>query len=254
MAKIYFEKTGRFSEDLDFTAINLSPEQFQSKFSDLFNQKTHYGITFGIIEDYFRKSNGLSSYGAVARYDYGWGNGSFELNVSFREEPILPVTLLEINNALYFRYTEFKPFKIPCLQKEEILAEKIRAAFERFRPRDLYDLYLFSMMPYNKELVAKMVPIKLWNVRRAFVPQEFFNRISSQKFDESEIARFVRGRKVPKLKQIIDNILKEYVYLNTLDKQSNEIVKDARSHGQKKLVEKVTKILRGENQSKGNYT
>lgn len=244
MAKIYFEKTGRFSEDLDFTAVNSSPKEFQLKFRNLFNQKTHYGITFVIPDDYFRKSNGLASYGAVVQYDYGWGNGNFELNASFREEPILPVTWLEINNALYFRYTEFKPFSIPCLQKEEILAEKIRAAFERLRPRDLYDLYLFSMTPYDKKLASKMVPIKLWNAKKAFNAKEFFDKIKSQRFDEAEIERFVRGRKIPKLNEIINCVLKEYAYMQNTDKQSNEIIKDAKSHRQKKFVEKVIRSLR----------
>lgn len=130
LRKIYFGKTTRFSMDLDFTAVGVEVEAFRDRLSELLHSKQHYGITFTIEEEFQSRENGASSYGAIINYAHDWKSSNFEINVSFREDPCLSVEQLPLQSELYFRYCEFEPFEVPCLQKEELIAEKIRAAFQ----------------------------------------------------------------------------------------------------------------------------
>ena len=47
----------------------------------------------------------------------------------------------------YLDLVPFRPAKIPCLQFEEVVAEKIRAASQRSKIRDLHDLSEISIRP-----------------------------------------------------------------------------------------------------------
>ena len=96
---------------------------------------------------------------------------------------------------MYFKYCEFKNFPVKCLQKEELLAEKIRASFQRIRSRDLYDLFLFCNRPYKKDLVKIMVVIKCWNARDPFNPEILLNRLENEEYDWEDLRRLVRRKK-----------------------------------------------------------
>jgi hypothetical protein len=51
--------------------------------------------------------------------------------VSLREDPVLPPLDGTIKDEVYFKYKGFKPFPVPCMALEEVLSEKIRAAYRR---------------------------------------------------------------------------------------------------------------------------
>jgi len=66
------------------------------------------------------------------------------VQVSNREVPTLTPddrAQLEIS---YFKLLPFKPSAIPCLRIEGILAENIRATYQREKPRDIWDLDQFA--------------------------------------------------------------------------------------------------------------
>ena len=135
------------------------------------------------MADEYSRDN--ESYGAMVEYSHDWNTSSFKIEVSFKEEPVLnpvPYALLE---ELYFRYSEFRPFNIICLEKHEVLAEKIRASYQRMRPQDIYDLYLFAREPYDRGLVKVLTIIKFWNTREPFDPYEFFTKIQQERFNFS---------------------------------------------------------------------
>jgi predicted nucleotidyltransferase component of viral defense system len=96
------------------------------------------------LEENVRKANDdfEQSYLAILGYSHSWNSGEFMFEVSFREKPRLPLDELPLIDEMYFKYCEFPRFPVRCLRKE-LLAEKLRAAYQRFRARDLYDLYLF---------------------------------------------------------------------------------------------------------------
>ena len=241
LKKVYFGKTGRFSVDLDFTGVDIRPHKFKSELHSLLGQHEHHGIGFDIEEDWARDN----SYGAVLEYSHAWNSGKFEIEVSFRENPVLPVVELDLLEELYFRYCEFGPFKVPCLQKEETLAEKIRASFQRIRSRDLYDLYLFATKAgsYNASKVRSLAVLKCWNSRDPFEPSGLLGRISEEQYDWSDLQRLVRHNMLPSEKTVISTVLKHYAYLKDLDGDLQRIVADSKAHKEALLVKKVTREL-----------
>ena len=57
---------------------------------------------------------------------------------------------------------------VTTLRFEEIVAEKIRAAYQRLTVRDVYDLYQFRQRPFDRDLVRTLTVLKLWLVGDAF--------------------------------------------------------------------------------------
>ncbi len=107
--------------DLDFTSTDIGLDELQKRFYALFHENTHYAISFEIIEDNITPE----SYFAVVKYSHPWNPGDqFEFQVSFREQPILPITETYLFQENYFKYLEFPNFPVRCLQKEELLLQK----------------------------------------------------------------------------------------------------------------------------------
>ena len=236
LKKIYFGKTGRFSMDLDFTAINMTTWGLQRRVKQVFNGVSYYGLTFRILDEYSRVGD---SYGAILEYSHDWNRAQFKLEVSFREKPILEILSFKILEELYFRYCEFKPFEVPCLRKEELLAEKIRAACQRMSARDLYDLYLFVGEPYDRELVKRLTVFKFWDVREPFDPDALLTRVGEERLSFSELRDLVREGRLPSRENMAKAILEGYSYLKDLDEDLIRIVRDSRRHRRKKMVEEM---------------
>jgi len=236
LKKTYFGKTGRFSMDLDFTNISTKLEELRDKFKQSLHNKTDYGLDFKIIDE----NVSLESYLAVVEYAHAWNSGSeFELQVSYREHPVLPTAELLLTNEMYFKFCEFQSFPVRCMQKEELLAEKIRAAFQRVRSRDLYDLYLFTKRHYNKDIVKTLVVIKCWNVRDPFNPKVLLSRVANADYNWDDLQRLVRKGSLPSQEAVIKAVLKDYAFLEDLDKQLFKIVEDSKAHRENGLVAKL---------------
>ena len=173
LKKMYFGSGGRFSMDLDFTSQSISLDDLQSGLKKLLDNRSHFGIEFKILEENVRKGAGKceQSYIAVIGYSHAWNTADFMFEVSFREKPLLPLDELPLLDEMYFKYCEFSRFNVWCLHKEELLAEKLRAAYQRFRARDLYDLYLFADRHFDKSMVQKLAAIKCWGIREPFSPK-----------------------------------------------------------------------------------
>lgn len=178
-------------------------------------------------------------------YSHDWNSNRFEIEVSFREKPILPVVELSILDEVYFRYCSFKPFQVPCLQKPEIIAEKIRASFQRIRARDLYDLYLFAATrgSYNTTKVRALAVIKCWISRDPFDPKQLMAKISDGKYDWNDLKRLVRPHMLPSQKKIIQTVLSHYSYLTNLSRDLERIVSDSKSHQERSLVTNLVNCL-----------
>jgi predicted nucleotidyltransferase component of viral defense system len=241
LKKVYFGNTGRFSMDLDFTSSSMTPEQLKNGLRQLLDKKTAFGIDFKVFEDHITKrlAIGGESYLADVEYTHNWNSGEFMVEASYREMPVLPPKEFPLFDEMYFKYCEFPRFSVMCLQKEELLAEKLRAAFQRIRSRDLYDLYLFSGRPYDKDLVRKLVVVKCWNVREPFNPEELLDRLANADYDWDDLQRLVRRGDLPSQEVVTKTVMEEYAFLKDLDSQLLRIMKDSKSHREKKLVEKL---------------
>lgn len=246
LKKVYFGNTGRFSMDLDFTSYGIKVEELKSGLRQLLGNKTAYGIYFDILEEHISESPDTigRSYIAVVNYAHNWNTGSeFELEVSYREEPTLPLQEPLLFDEMYFKFCEFTRFHIRCLQKEELLAEKLRAAMQRIRSRDLYDLYLFSNRPFDKDLVKKLVVIKCWNAREPFNPRELFSKIMNADYDWDDLQQLVRRGGIPSQGTITKIVVKQYKFLNDIDDQLLKIVHDSKAHRERQLVTRLTSSL-----------
>lgn len=241
LKKTYFGNTGRFSMDLDFTSLNINLEQLRNKLKQSLDNKTHYGIDFKIIDE----NVGSESYLAVLEYKHEWNPGSrFELQVSYRESPVFSTEELPLINEMYFKFCEFQSFPVKCLQKDELLAEKIRAAFQRIRSRDLYDLYLFSNRPYNKDIVKTLAVIKCWNARDPFNPELLLERLAKEEYNWEDLQRLVRRGNLPSQDDIINTVIKEYAFLKDLNDPLPKIIEDSKAHREEELVIAILSTLK----------
>ena len=83
-------------------------------------------------------------------YSHVWNQGGVsevKLQISRRETPTLPTELMRQQDQSYFKFLPFEPAEIRCLALNEILAEKIRACYQRNKARDIYDLGMFATRP-----------------------------------------------------------------------------------------------------------
>ena len=154
LKKCHFNKY-RFSEDLDFTLINpeiVVDKRFFKKIISRTTERT--GIQFHI--NYFKKQvfhDIPQGYKVVIKF---WGADhkpnqpplpwerwltKIEIDITFTEKIITPF----VEKSIYHEYSDSKLVqnKIPVYSIEEILAEKIRAFFQRSypAPRDFYDVW-----------------------------------------------------------------------------------------------------------------
>lgn len=232
LKKVYFGKTGRFSMDLDFTTVNMKLEDLKDGLRQLLGNRMHFNLDFKILDE----NIGDKSYLAEIQYKHAWNSGQFYVQVSYRETPSLPLFSTPLLEEPYFKYCEFPNFPVNCMQKEEVLAEKIRAAMQRVSCRDLYDLYLLAKTPYNKETTKKLAVVKCWNVRDPFNPKKLLDKVANESYNWDDLEKLVRKDNLPSQNVVIDTVCTEYAYLKNLDDQLVCIIKDSRSHKEEKLV------------------
>ncbi|MCX6771840.1 MAG: nucleotidyl transferase AbiEii/AbiGii toxin family protein [Candidatus Micrarchaeota archaeon] len=130
--KVYFPNA-RFSEDLDFTAPMIGQEEITRLLKAMLENKELLGIRFGRLE-HEKTSAGLRI--SIKFAGFLAQPQRIRFDFSFRENAFLPPVEKEVVDS----YSLGKA-GVLTLQVEEILAEKIQAAFSRTVARDLYDIW-----------------------------------------------------------------------------------------------------------------
>jgi predicted nucleotidyltransferase component of viral defense system len=117
------------------------------------------GLTFSVGErkDWYLAESGCGASPLVCHADNPAGV-RIKLEVSMRERPVLPVTTQPQLPLDHFPQLDFHPVDIPCLAFEEILAEKLRAASQRSKIRDLHDLAESVDRPFDRPLRKDQKP------------------------------------------------------------------------------------------------
>jgi predicted nucleotidyltransferase component of viral defense system len=196
LRKIFIGSQGRFSTDLDFTGIEEHDhEEIILNMMQAFEQPFH-GIQFAIPDDsYYETQDGLS-WGVNPTYSHDWnmsGVSEIKLQISRRETPTLPTerrTQIEQN---YFKFLPFAPAEIMCLALPEILAEKIRACYQRNKARDIYDLGMFAIRPLDQALIRRLVVLKLWQAQATFDPARLMQKFEDgRQFDWDDLRDLLR--------------------------------------------------------------
>ena len=243
LRKMIFGSAGRFSEDLDLTLdTDRSDDDVLTEIVDVFNLE-HYGVTF-TFEKYY-KTDDDTSFGGDVLYRHAWNDaGRFRLQVSLRERPTLPVVSKALKHQAYFSHLEFELFEVRALEAIEMLAEKVRAAFQRVKVRDIYDLHRFAAIPFDGELLRRLAVLKLWQARDPFDPDVFFEKLRGGDYDWADIERLIRGSERVEPAQIILTVESRFDVLRQLTELEQQVIADAKSGWNEPLAERLRAEIR----------
>ncbi|MCY4002157.1 MAG: nucleotidyl transferase AbiEii/AbiGii toxin family protein [Rhodospirillales bacterium] len=236
LRKMFIGSGGRFSTDLDFTRIEEHDhEDVILAMMEAFERPFH-GIRFGVPDDsYYETQDGLS-WGVNPVYAHHWnpgGQSQIRLQVSRREIPTLPPSRNAQRVQSYFRHLPFEPVDITCLALPEIIAEKIRACYQRSKARDIYDLSVFATRPLNRPLIRRLVVLKLWQAHDAFDPEAFLEKLAdASAFDWEDLRQLVRRNQTIEPDQIIAACLQGLAFLAELDPAEAALAADPHQRDQ----------------------
>jgi predicted nucleotidyltransferase component of viral defense system len=171
--KVY--QLSRFSEDLDFNGNKgFKPKKLFDKlpyFFSLLGMKSRVrGKVFNTGANVYLDVNGPLYDGRKESV------ATIIFNVSTRERTLLGAQ----RHAYRSLYTEVRPFDLYIMHEQEILAEKIRAIYEREKARDVYDTwYLLNKkhVSFSKLLVEKKLSL---------IGTHFDKKIFLKKIDEKK--------------------------------------------------------------------
>lgn len=174
--KIY-HPGARFSEDLDFTAINLKEEEAATQLESL-NDAEINSITFMEVHE-----DGTTHRGTRYRLPYigplNHGN-SIRLDLSFRDDVILPQEERTVQSG----FSEDLTSRVKALDFLELMAEKLRAMMTRENPRDYYDAWAHLPKIDEKGYLKELAQRKCTLVEYPFNPsrildQDILSRVES---------------------------------------------------------------------------
>lgn len=192
----------RFSEDLDFTIYgDFSIKMLRRAASEL----DAYGVEAGIDKI---KTDDISIIGRL-RYRGPLFDGSeksignIDIEISKREDVFLEPDW----KRLFFDYPETRAVTVLGLQKEEILAEKLRALATRTKGRDLYDVWflLKQGVSTDKELFEEKMKV-------VDSSPEIDINISKSDWKQDLEVLLERPPKYKDVKEEVTNILKKNSY------------------------------------------
>ena len=147
----------RFSEDLDFTGVNITVKGIETLIEGARAKIEMEGIQTGIIES--KSTSG--GYLAIFQFETNEYKSRIQIEVSLRPGKKGSGEAALIQSDLVVPYT------LIHLKEEVLIAEKIQACLTRGKSRDFYDLYfiLRSRMAFkeafiqDKQLKAKILKV-----------------------------------------------------------------------------------------------
>lgn len=227
--KTWLGPNGRFSTDVDFTAMRQEKSADDSvlQLAEITAEPFH-GIQFEIDlgNKGWYEADDRISWGVLPNYRHELGNGVLKLQVSNRETPTLPPDSRRQLEISYFKLLPFTPANLNCLRIEEILAEKIRATYQRNKPRDIWDLDNFAGRPFHEPLIRKLVIIKLWQARDSFSPDRWNAKLADAKaWDWDDLRQLVRGG-VPDPGQMLARCARRFAFLADMNADEAALAED----------------------------
>lgn len=242
LRKMHLGSQGRFSTDLDFTGV--AEHDHEDIILDMMGafEKPFHGITFSIAMDKYYEADGGESWGANPTYTHSWnmsGQSEVKFQVSNRETPTLATVASPQQLQSYFKFLPFTPTDIVSLALDEIIAEKIRACYQRKKARDIYDLGMFATRSLDQALIRRLVVLKLWQVCDTFDPAQFINKLAKgDAFDWDDLQQLMgKGHKVDRTK-ITSQCAAGYAFLTELTPDERTLAGDGYKR-ERKLWERL---------------
>jgi predicted nucleotidyltransferase component of viral defense system len=146
LKKVYI-KDYRFSEDLDFTLLNIENENEKiiNRFKETFEFiKEEANIPLEIIGGNERGNEGINFYiNYIGPLGGQANNKKVKVDISRSEllvfAPVCKNVLVE--------YSDLESHQLLCYSLEEVLVEKMRSIMQRMQARDFYDLWYLLEQP-----------------------------------------------------------------------------------------------------------
>ena len=230
LRKMVIGSQGRFSTDLDFTALEEHDhETVILDMMEAFAQPFH-GLQFSIPDDSYYETQDALSWGVNPIYTHAWngsGESEVKLQISRRETPTLATERRPQFEQSYFRQLPFAPAEITCLALPEIIAEKIRACYQRNKARDIYDLGIFATRPLDQPLIRRLVVLKLWQARDTFDPERLMRKFEEGRaFDWDDLSQLVRRTVAVDRERITADCVRGYRFLLDLTEEERQLAND----------------------------
>jgi predicted nucleotidyltransferase component of viral defense system len=227
--KMFIGAQGRFSTDLDFTGIEAHDHEDVILNMMAAFEEPYHGIQFAIPDEaYYETQDGLS-WGVNPEYAHDWNQGGSEikLQISRRETPTLPIERRAQIEQSYFKMLPFVPTEIVCLAFAEILAEKIRACYQRNKARDIYDLGTFATRPLDQARIRRLVVLKLWQARDTFDPARLMQKFEDGRdFDWDDLRQLLNRAVNVDRERITRDCVRGFGFLANLTEDELTISRD----------------------------
>ena len=230
LRKMVFGPRGRLSTDLDFTSRTDVPvDDLMIMMLEALSAPYH-GLSFRFDRDrdWYLTDDGCAA-NPVCFHDDNQRGVKIKLQVSTREKPVMPVAPAAQIEQDYFRLLGFAPAAIPSLAFEEVVAEKIRAASQRSKIRDLHDLAEIANRALNRDLIRALAVLKLWN---SGGPGLDYDRLcdrvkDGRDYDISDLANLLRKDQRPDLNGMIRRVIDGYRFLGDLSAREKALAVDS---------------------------
>ena len=218
--KLYLGEISRLSVDLDFNHLGSKEEV----------QKEKRIVRELIVEVLKKQDNSYDfhyerPYGLTrikARYKtVGGPIQNFKIEISHVERfPILPPLKKEIKTpdglANVLTYT-----------LEELTSTKLRALLERFKGRDIYDLYFISQLKPDTTVLRKMFLYYFYRSKKVFNPKVHYKAIIKRYESGNyvdDVTDFVKPTVTFNLREAAKDVIAQYSFLNQFDSQDEDFL------------------------------
>lgn len=231
LRKMIFGPRGRYSTDLDFTRrTDITDEGIMELMLDALSQPYHgLNFRFDRDKDWYFTDRSLAANPVCAHAGNERGV-KIKLEVSLRERPVLAVQPLPQLAQDYFKLLPFKPADIPSLAFEEVMSEKVRAASQRSKIRDLHDLSEAAGREFDRDLLRSLAVIKLWESDQANLDYATFTaQVEGGKdYDLNDLTNLLRKDQRPNLNDMIRRAKDGFRFLEQLTDLERTITLDGR--------------------------
>jgi predicted nucleotidyltransferase component of viral defense system len=240
LRKCVFGSTGRFSQDIDLDAS--AENGYEAAIEGAFGQSTPYhGIAFSIPR--FRYS-AEGNFSGTVEYEHDARAGAFELQISYRLDPILAGRELRLQRQGYFDRVEVGVPLLFGLDPYEMIGEKIMACNRRVggSGKDVYDLYLWAGRPFSHDLVRKLAVLKAWTDRREhprYEPDNFLGLIQRGSFRWTDLQGLVPRRLEQDANRICATVRERFAFLRDCSDDEQTLLSDQTSHREHRLFARL---------------
>ncbi len=242
LRKCLFGSEGRFSQDIDLDAPHKNGFEASAE-AALVDHSPFHGITIAIVESRWSE-DGNENFSGTVEYQHAGGTGRFELQISYRLNPVLEARDLQLVGQEYLSRVEFDAPTLHGLDAYEMIGEKIMACNRRQggSAKDIYDLYLWSKKPFDSELVRRVAVLKAWTDRRRnkpYDPEDLLAAMVPGNFRWSDLNGLVPRKQHADREMICRQARERFAILTNTTDDEQALLADQSSHREVTLFNRL---------------